>query len=499
MGDAKTKTVPPLWGHQVKALEKLKYTHGFALFMDPGTGKTRVIAERLENIIAKHPKVLIICPPVVIRQWREELLRFTSLKRDEIVPLVGTAKKRVRDFLDSIKAPPPNMLSQTPIVRKKRVWITNYEALLMEELFNGFMSAGLNVMVLDESHRIKNPTAKRTRQALRLGKIAAHRYILTGSPILRSIEDIYTQIAFIDPNVFGKNFYAFRHTYMWDANRNMPKLKYFPDWRAKPGAEAAINRKIKDISFSAKKSECLDLPPFLRKRVEVEMTLDQSKAYHEMKKQFITYVRSGDAERAVVAELAITKTLRMRQILSGFVPTAESDGLHHVFRDCPRLMACCDILEDVCVKEKVIVWCEFRENYSMLAAKLLTLGIPFRLLVGDQTEKEREKAIWDFRNDPEVKVLISNPGAGGIGINLVEASHMIYYSRSPSLEHDIQSEARAYRGGSEVHEKVTRWDLVCAETLDDVVLDALLNKKSIGDAIVGWASLRTAKENPLAD
>lgn len=498
MGDVKTKSVPPLWDHQKKALEKLKNKPGFALFMDPGTGKTRVIAEELNNIIHKHPKVLIICPPVVINQWKQELVRFTKISKDDIFPLVGEGKKRLRDFLKSIEAPLPDMLSQTKITRRPRVWITNYEALLMADLFNGFMSAGVNVLVLDESHRIKSPTAKRTKQALRLSKIAARKFILSGSPILRSIEDIYSQIAFLDSTIFGKNIYVFKANYMWDANRNMPRLKYFPDWRAKPGAEDAINRKIKDISFAAKKSECLTLPPFLRKRVEVEMTTDQSKAYHEMRRQFITFVRSGETERAVIAELAITKTLRMRQILSGFVPT-EHESLSHIFRECPRLTACCDILEDITIKEKVIVWCEFRENYSMLAGKLNNMGIPYRLLVGAQTAKEREQAVWDFRNDPDVKVLISNPGAGGIGINLVEASHMIYYSRSPSLEHDIQSEARAYRGGSEVHEKVTRWDLVCPNTLDDVVLEALLNKQSIGDAIVGWATLPTERENLKAD
>ena len=72
MGDVKTKSVPPLWDHQLKALEKLKNKPGFALFMDPGTGKTRVIAEELNNIIHKHPKVLIICPPAYLLRSKQK-------------------------------------------------------------------------------------------------------------------------------------------------------------------------------------------------------------------------------------------------------------------------------------------------------------------------------------------------------------------------------------------------------------------------------------------
>ena len=92
----------------------------------------------------------------------------------------------------------------------------------------------------------------------------------------------------------------------------------------------------------------------------------------------------------------------------------------------------------------------------------------------------------EFRNDPEIRVIICNQAAAGVGINLIEASYSIYYSKNFSLEHDLQSGARNYRGGSEVHEKVTRIDLIAENTIDELVNEALSNKQNISDRILSW-------------
>ena len=89
-------------------------------------------------------------------------------------------------------------------------------------------------------------------------------------------------------------------------------------------------------------------------------------------------------------------------------------------------------------------------------------------------------AVERLNNDPSCRVLIGHTGSGGIGINLIAASYSIFYSRSFSLEYDIQAEARNYRGGSEKHTKVTRIDLVTPNTIDEEVVKALASKKKIG-------------------
>jgi SNF2 family DNA or RNA helicase len=134
------------------------------------------------------------------------------------------------------------------------------------------------------------------------------------------------------------------------------------------------------------------------------------------------------------------------------------------------------------------VWACFRENYQAIA-DLLNEGknpIEYRLLVGGMTEKDRLKSIEDFQTDPKVRVLVANQSAGGVGVNLTAASSMIYFSRNFSLEADMQSEARNHRGGSEVHDKITRIDLVAPGTIDEVVLDALLRKENLAANILAY-------------
>jgi SNF2 family DNA or RNA helicase len=124
------------------------------------------------------------------------------------------------------------------------------------------------------------------------------------------------------------------------------------------------------------------------------------------------------------------------------------------------------------------VWACFQKNYEDIAKVCADLKLKHGFLIGGQSEGSRNTYINQFRKG-ELDVLIANQGAGGVGVNLVEAANSIYYSRDFSLEKDIQSEARNYRGGSEIHEKVTRYDLVTKGTIDVEVLKALRLKKDV--------------------
>jgi len=126
------------------------------------------------------------------------------------------------------------------------------------------------------------------------------------------------------------------------------------------------------------------------------------------------------------------------------------------------------------------VWAVFKENYNDIREVCEKLKLDYVEVTGEVSQKNKMLAVERLNNDPKCRVLIGHPGSGGIGINLVAANHTIFYSRSFSLEYDIQAEARNYRGGSEQHEKVTRIDLVTPNTIDEQVLKALASKKNIG-------------------
>jgi SNF2 family DNA or RNA helicase len=122
----------------------------------------------------------------------------------------------------------------------------------------------------------------------------------------------------------------------------------------------------------------------------------------------------------------------------------------------------------------------------MIAELLEKDKIPFVELHGGVVQKDRDENVRRFRNDADCRVIVANQGAAGIGINLTEASYSVFYSRSFSLEHDLQAEARNYRGGSEIHSSVTRVDLIAPGTIDELIAETLNHKQDIASRILDW-------------
>jgi len=251
----------------------------------------------------------------------------------------------------------------------------------------------------------------------------------------------------------------------------------------RPNATQEVSDLVYKKASYAEKSQCLDLPPLLKKRIFVDLTPKQVKAYREMENLFITQVGAGVA----TAQIALTMGLRLMQITSGFI-SIEVEKDNEIkktitkFEDNPKADALREILEDIAPHHKVIVWACFKEDYGTIREVCEKLGLGTVELHGET--KDRKAVIDAFQNDGAVRVLIGNQGAGGIGVNLTAASYAVYYSRSFSLEHDIQSEARNYRGGSEIHTSITRVDIIGRMTIDEKVLEALEAKQNISDEVL---------------
>jgi SNF2 family DNA or RNA helicase len=369
-----------------------------------------------------------------------------------------------------------------------RICITNYEALLMPELFlqmKSFIAGGC--LVLDESHKCKDISSKRTKQAIELADVAKYRYLLTGTPILNDYMDIFSQFRILDRGErFGSNFFTFRARYFEDKNRLMPKAKYFPKWEPIRDADKKIKSLIEPVSMHIEKSKCLSLPPLVRKTIEIKMGKEQERLYEAMRKDLVATIQTeGSGARHSIAELAITKALRLQQIVSGHIRVEGIDGEESKtiqIKDNPRKEALKQLLEDLAPHHKVLVWAVFHANYEDIRDACDKLGIKYAELHGQISDRDTQ--IDRFNNNPEYRVLIGHPGSGGIGVNLVAASYSIFYSRSFSLEFDIQAEARNYRGGSDCHQSITRIDLVTPSTIDELVLKALASKTAISNSVL---------------
>lgn len=461
--------VPP-WNHQLKAIEEGSLRDDYGLFFEMGAGKTMTAINILRHWCVQEGRILktlVLCPPIVIRQWQEEFYRHSQLGK-YTVPLEGSGKKRKATIEQYTGLP--------------RIFITNYESIVMEEVREALLRYGIEALLGDESHKLKNGQAKRTQAAIQIADQTKKRLILTGSPILNKPMDLFAQFRVLDKGeTFGKNFFVFRAQYFYDKNAGMPKHKYFPLWVPRPKTNEIFAEKVAKKSMRVKKSECMDLPPFVKQKVFVDLSPDQKRLYEEVKKDLISYI----GEKAVVANIALTKLLRLQQIVSGYAVTEDLNGNESIKRLAnPRAKCLSELLEDLTPENKVIVWATFKQNYYDIAQVCKDLGVCHVEIHGEKNAKQKQEAVEQFRSDPSTRIVLANPKAGGVGLNLVEASYSIYYSRGYSLEDHLQSEARNYRGGSEIHEKVTRIDLIAPGTIDETILEALSNKINISEKIL---------------
>jgi SNF2 family DNA or RNA helicase len=461
--------IPPLhdfdrirkpWDHQEEALRRAYTKTNFGLFL---------IARSWMYRRQTGLKILVVSPPITLKNWQNEWLAASKLTPKSCRIASGHYLQRVNVFKD------PQTL----------VAITNYESLNMQPVVDAIEAFEPGIIIYDESHRIKNPQAKRAKAAWRLSKMVTckHRLIMTGTPVLNTPMDLFSQFRAMDNGaVFGTNFSTFRYQYFVDKNSGMPIQNYFPDWRIREGAIQEINSVIKDNTMYISKDECLDLPPLVKKTIDVELSPEQRKLYASMAKDFLVCVELGVS----VARLALTKALRLQQIITGFLTVEGENGenTNYKIKENPRASALSDLLEDISGKSKVIVWACFKENYDTIRTICSSLSIEYVELHGEIGEKDKFLAVDRFNTDPNVRVCIGHPGSGGIGINLIAADSMVFFSRTWNLEYDLQAEARNYRGGSEIHKKITRYDIVSPGTIDELILTKLHDKQGVSDAVL---------------
>lgn len=455
--------------HQQEIFDKIKDLPYHALFLEMGTGKTKIAIDLLRYRCYEQKKVvscLIICPKIAMLNWVDEFKIHSSIV-EHVQVLTGSGTVKYTKLTNT----------------NKEIFIINFESItsVYKLLYRKW-----EVMIIDESHRIKNIKAKSTMAILALSTKANYKYILSGTPILNNPMDIFSQFKFLDGGrTFGNSFMSFKTGYFIDENLAIQaKLaagnkRYFPRYILNPLLEAAFKAKVRSISSSVKKEDCLDLPPKVYNMIKLEMSPKQRKMYDEMKEHLIAMLEATDF--ATVASTAAVKLMRLRQISSGFV-SIDGENTIALFEDNPKLEATLEVLEEVTSTDKCIIWCCFRANIEMLRDKLAKYN-PAVIYGGtDANAKYREQV--KFKSDDSCRVMIAHPRSAGLAINLVNAKYVIYYSQGYELEYRKQSEDRNHRPGSEIHDKIVYTDLAYTNSIDTIISAALRKKDNIGSDII---------------
>ena len=465
----KYKTEP--FKHQRQSLIEGAKPYNFAYFMEMGTGKTKVAIDNAAYLYQaqKIDYVFVIAPNSVYQNWKKEIDIHCPEETNIYVWKVSKDKTFKMD---------PNKLTFV---------LMNVEALSHASgkkwLESKLQKHGMRSMIiLDESTSIKNLKASRTKAIIKIGQLARFKRILTGSPITKSPLDLFSQCAFLDKKLLGyENFTVFKSKYavMYNIERGGYSIqipKYYVNLEE-------LEFKLKNFSYRVRKKDCLDLPEKMYVQRYVDMPEEQRQAYDRLKITAMTIMQDEE----VSYNNKLTELLKLQQVTNGFVKTDEGNIVD--FKTNAKLKELMSIIEET--EDKCIIWANYVHNIESIKSKLAeTYGTDSVVSIyGKDSVEDRNQAVENFQNKDEYRFLVGNPTVGGYGLTLTAAKYVIYFSNSYNLEVRQQSEDRAHRIGQK--SQVTYIDIICRDTIDQMVLHNLENKielsaKTLGEQVQKW-------------
>lgn len=464
--------------HQIVALDALHNQEFFALFMEMGTGKSKVIIDELYACAKANPgyRAFIVAPKTVVRNWIKEFKKHLRPDITLWIERCRTGEKGVQQLLEGHR-------SKADL----KVWLANYERVAC--LLDGLKIMKFDLLVLDESTKIKHRGAQRTKACLNLGPTAIRRAILTGSPVTNSIFDLWTQFEFLQPGSLG---YMSQSAF----KQKFAHVRRFQNWEKVTGLHNLdlLKRCVARHSFIVTKDQCLDLPPKTFETLTIDMGPQQRQAYEQMVDWFMAEITTETGEKGFIeARSVLAKLVRLAQITQGFIHSSEGQMMD-IADGQGKLKAAMDLVDDLPPDRKLLIWCRFRHDVDLLSQELTTRKMKYLMITGRQGDKERETAVETFNATNDTRVLIGNPSTGGYGIDLLGSPEMpchtvLYYSNDYSLEKRLQSEDRSHRIG-QTH-PVTYIDLACVGSIDQHIIQKLQAKRALGEEMRDMESLRS--------
>jgi non-specific serine/threonine protein kinase len=433
---------------------------GACLADDMGLGKTIQVLSLL--LVLKHQAAtpqpsLLVAPASLLANWAAEMERFAPGLRALVAhPSAIPAP--------NLKTLSPERLAQTDLV------ITSYGSLLR---IPWIQDVSWRLAVLDEAQAIKNPDAKQTQAVKQLK--AGSRLALTGTPVENRLGDLWSIFDFINPGLLGssKQFsnYAKRLA-------NSPHPSYGP---LRELVRPYILRRLK-----TDKTVIADLPDKTEIKAFSPLTRPQAALYEQAVKEMAAAL----AETTGIQRkgLVLSYLMRFKQICNH--PSQWLGDGSWKEEDSGKWARLRDIAEVVSAKqEKMLVFTQFREVTAPLAAFLATVfGRPGLVLHGETEVRKRKDLVRRFQEDEMTPFFVLSLKAGGAGLNLTAASHVVHFDRwwNPAVEN--QATDRAFRIGQTKNVLVHKF--VCRGTVEEKIDELIESKKQLSrDLLEGGADL----------
>lgn len=430
------------------------YSRGAALLMEMGCGKTITsiaVAGALYQF-GKINRILIVAPLSILGVWDEEFEKFADFPYTLTV-LKGSSSKK-KEQLDEVSD------------KGLQIVVVNYESAWRLE--RELLRYNADLIIADEGHKIKSAQTSVSKSMHALGDRARYRMLLTGTLITNKEIDVFSQYRFINRDIFGTSFYAFRNRYfdMLGYGNHTPVFRKY--------LREDFLKKMHFVAYRVTKEECLDLPEITEEVRTVELEPKAMKLYSNLEKESYTQMAGSEVNAVNV----LTRLLRLSQITGGHLTDDEGDD-NAV--STAKLDALADIVDSAVAEgKKLVIMARFIPELNDIQELLEKKGVGYAVVRGGV--KNRDVEIRRFQEDDDCRVFVGQIAAAGLGITLTAASTMVFYSLDYSMSNFEQAKARIHRVSQK--ENCLYIYLIAKNTVDRKVLRSLRNKVDLAKLLV---------------
>lgn len=465
---------PPL-DHQREEFVEHRDTRVRGLLWDPGIGKSKSAIDKMAYLYltGKIDTVIVMAKKGEYTNWKyTEIPEHMPPEVDYVCEIYRSGmkeweKQKLRDLVK------PST--------KLRILNTNIESITHEggqvaRAFAKTKSKGL-MFVLDESTAAKSHKAARSKEVIKLSRMANYRMIMTGTFATHSPLDVWGQTLVLGEGLLGTtSYYSFKSHYCVEeiayfGTRNFKKITGYKNL-------GSLNERIKSFASIKSSADCLDLPPKIYKKVEVPLTDEQQQMYTDMRDMALSEV--GD-DIIVEAKSALEIVSKLDQIAVGQIKLA--DGTYRILPN-NRVEAIMTRLENS--NAKAIIWCNYKGMLEHLYEQVrLNFGAnTVGRFFGGVPDEEREFVVKNFRDmESPLRWIVANQQSLGYGRTLIEGTENHYASNGYNLEHRLQSEDRTMRMGQD--QSVLYNDYYSRGTVNEKIYVNLRDKKNVMSEILG--------------
>ncbi|MFE1595857.1 DEAD/DEAH box helicase [Nocardia sp. NPDC058705] len=434
---------------------------GAILADDMGLGKTvQVLAllvhEREADLVGARGPTLLVCPMSVVGNWQRETQRFAPDLR--VLVHHGPGRLTGAEFAAAV--------ADSDLVITTYALLARDITLLNEQRWER--------IVLDEAQHIKNAVTRQARAARALK--ARHRLALTGTPVENRLEELRALFDFAMPKLLGSP-QSFRAKFAVPIERERDQQAID---RLRLITDPFVLRRLKTDP-----TVISDLPEKLEMTVRANLTVEQAALYQAVVDDMLEKLK--DAKGMARKGAVLGALTRLKQVCNHPAHYL-GDGSPILRRGGHRsgkLALVEDVLDSVIADgEKALLFTQFREFGDLILPYLTErFGTPIPFLHGGVTKQKRDDMVTGFQGENGPPLMLLSLKAGGTGLNLTAANHVIHLDRwwNPAVEN--QATDRAFRIGQQRAVQVRK--LVCVDTIEERIDEMINGKKALADLAVG--------------